>query len=1219
MKKRLLLSWMVVLFAICGVYAQYTTANLEAAGWTKVTSSSISSVGDNYYMLVDANSSNYVMSNDATHYRPCYKTLANPGVNPSFVWVLEGSENVFALKSYSTGSYFIQADGWNTSVTGATGSTTFTFVLNEGKYSLSANGRSDYVGHWNDSGAAVANDGENIAANKAVGNAPGFYLYSIHRNTYDAALIAARETATAGASETTPYDATSWIQNADWSGDWGGWARSGSWGNQQWGKKTLESWNATNVIVKQELRGVPNGKYRVTADLISGPGATKAAFVFGTGNAKVSSAVVSAEASANNYDTMSNEVAGNTLTADNVIVTGNTITLGFDQSTGWIVADNFKLYYLGEDISIYEIPLAEAKAAALGVDQSAPMNASVLSELKSVISTYGSKALAAYSTGAEVTTAISALNTAVANANASIAEYTLITDYLTDAKAKFAGDYSAVETAIADGTYTDSTDGKAAVKARRGVVATTGMTANKDLTGLIDNNSFETGNTNYWTTTASSDTGAKSTTGSYAMSNSDGSYLFNTWWQGTPITQNIGTLPAGAYELKGVVASNGGTIYITMNDKHEAYLETVDAAGVGIEFSYIFTLDAAQEVTIGVVGGDNGTHGAHKAYRADGYWFYKVDNFRLKYLGATAPENTIDGTYYLSIGENYLSRGGDSGTEAAMKAEANRLPVQIVTDKAGISTIQMIDTRKYLFYSTSEVYTDGTVPTPAKTHHKPYWKISAVSGGYQILNTESGKYLTTVEVNRDGETLVATCSDTPATWTFTEFAALDYSTLESEIASSKTHVFGFEDGEYAPYTNKDALPTLTLAEDLFNNKKAISQAQITTMVNTLHDAWTANVGEVNAISWKYADYTDDTDSQVPIGWTNGDGGSIRISANHTANSGLKQLEQYMCLNINTSTAAIYGETTGYTLPLKASTQYRLTFRYAGWGNTSGTPSIVIKDAEDNEIETEIFSTTTVLGNNTTSAWTFATMVFTTTAAGNYKVSFSKTGNRTAFGDITLVKAVANNYTIAEGDADAPTLDPLANVTLTRTLKGGQWNGFSVPFGFTVAGSALDGAEVKKFKSVTDNEIILENATEIVAGEPYLVKPAADVVNPTFNGVVVSNPAEAVHGEGSYKFAAHLYNTALATDGSVAYVSTTDSSIKKLTSGSIKGLRAIFNIPTGAEAKALVVDFGEGTTGILNVDAEGNIYEGQIYNLAGQRVNMTQKGLYIVNGKKVLIK
>lgn len=210
-------------------------------------------------------------------------------------------------------------------------------------------------------------------------------------------------------------------------------------------------------------------------------------------------------------------------------------------------------------------------------------------------------------------------------------------------------------------------------------------------------------------------------------------------------------------------------------------------------------------------------------------------------------------------------------------------------------------------------------------------------------------------------------------------------------------------------------------------------------------------------------------------------------------------------------------------------------------------------------------------------------------------------------------------TISENDAVAPAAYDFADVTLTRTLKGGQWNGFSVPFGFTVAGSALDGAQVKKFASVTNNEITLENATEIVAGEPYLVKPAADVVNPTFNGVKVTAATDVVKGTGDYKFASHLYNTALATDGSVAYVSTTDSSIKKLTSGSIKGLRAIFNIPTGAAAKALVVDFGEGTTGILNVDAEGNIYEGQIYNLSGQRVNMIQKGIYIVNGKKVLIK
>jgi len=255
-------------------------------------------------------------------------------------------------------------------------------------------------------------------------------------------------------------------------------------------------------------------------------------------------------------------------------------------------------------------------------------------------------------------------------------------------------------------------------------------------------------------------------------------------------------------------------------------------------------------------------------------------------------------------------------------------------------------------------------------------------------------------------------------------------------------------------------------------------------------------------------------------------------------------------------------------------------------------------------------------------WNDATLEFGVSETADITIGVKTNNSKSGWWSATrfrLVKLPIPDVAISEEAIVAPSPAVIANVTLTRTLKGGQWNGFSVPFGFTVAGSALDGAQVKKFSSVTGNEITLEDATEIVAGEPYLVKPTADVVNPTFNGVTVTAATDVVKGTGDYKFASHLYNTALATDGSVAYVSTTDSSIKKLTSGSIKGLRAIFNIPTGAEAKALVVDFGEGTTGILNVDAEGNIYEGQIYNLSGQRVNMIQKGIYIVNGKKVLIK
>lgn len=358
--KRKLLFLLCALLTSVGMWA-YTTTDLTNAGWTKITSSSITDVDNNFYVLVDANSSNYVVSCDATEFRPCYKTINDPVGNPSFVWVLDGDDNKFSMQSVATGAFFKQVSGWNTSMGYARDDgrevVTGEFTLSSGKYTLKCTqvtGNNNFIGHWNDDGAAVKEDGEDIAANKSSANAPGFYLYSIPRTQYLSSLITSRKTPVSTATRESPADVTSWIQNADWSGDWGGWESTiTSSGNMQWGQKTIESWNANNVILKQDLV-VPNGLYKFTGDVISGPGATKAAYLYATGDEKVSSSVVSAEASANNYTTMSNEVAGNTLTADNVLVSGNSITVGVDQSTGWIVADNFKLYYYGNAISYYD-------------------------------------------------------------------------------------------------------------------------------------------------------------------------------------------------------------------------------------------------------------------------------------------------------------------------------------------------------------------------------------------------------------------------------------------------------------------------------------------------------------------------------------------------------------------------------------------------------------------------------------------------------------------------------------------------------------------------------------------------------------------------------------------------------------------------------------------------------------------------------------------------
>ena len=419
MKKFLFLFFCTLLSTLIGVQKvqAYTVENLVEDGWTLVNSESVTGVDNNFYVLVDAYSSAYVMSAQADHFRPCYKTINSPLENPSFVWSLEGSDNSFKLKSAATGAYIKQASGWNTSVgypRDGRGVATCTFTLNGGKYDLKCIESNAMVGHWNDGTSGVAEDGENIAANKSTAAADGFFLYAKPKADYIAALAAARQTAVAEASQTNPVEVTSWIQNPDFSNDWGGWECTlSSSGNMQWGQKTLESWNASNVVVKQ-------------VDLISGNNDNKTAYVFAVGAGEVKSDPVSAVASAGNYNTMSAEVAGNTLTADNIVVTNGVLTVGFNQPSGWIVADNFKLYYMGEDMSIYVEAYHNALTTAQGVDQEAPMNAEVLTALQQALSDYAtvdetSKAALQEATGALGTAASDATNSIAAYAKAASA------------------------------------------------------------------------------------------------------------------------------------------------------------------------------------------------------------------------------------------------------------------------------------------------------------------------------------------------------------------------------------------------------------------------------------------------------------------------------------------------------------------------------------------------------------------------------------------------------------------------------------------------------------------------------------------------------------------------------------------------------------------------------------------------------------------------------
>ena len=120
--------------------------------------------------------------------------------------------------------------------------------------------------------------------------------------------------------------------------------------------------------------------------------------------------------------------------------------------------------------------------------------------------------------------------------------------------------------------------------------------------------------------------------------NGVGDYCFNSYWEGKPLTQEIGLLPAGTYELSALVTtgngSSTGTVYLNAGSAHSTgYARKSANTNFYHREKLVFTLSSAQNVTIGIRGGSDPAEGAAKgAWNENGYWWYKCDDFQLKYV-----------------------------------------------------------------------------------------------------------------------------------------------------------------------------------------------------------------------------------------------------------------------------------------------------------------------------------------------------------------------------------------------------------------------------------------------------------------------------------------------------------------------------------------------------------------------------------------------------------
>lgn len=201
-----------------------------------------------------------------------------------------------------------------------------------------------------------------------------------------------------------------------------------------------------------------------------------------------------------------------------------------------------------------------------------------------------------------------------------------------------------------------------------------------------------------------------------------------------------------------------------------------------------------------------------------------------------------------------------------------------------------------------------------------------------------------------------------------------------------------------------------------------------------------------------------------------------------------------------------------------------------------------------------------------------------------------------------------------------------DLKLIRTFKGGIWNTACLPFKSNYAVwhySNIEGLteslnpDFRLFQNKIDNSLHFVSTGDISGGTPYLLKIDRDLVNPIFHNVVITTSTPSTVTDDNYSFVGTFGPTALKTDGTNVFLGTDNVLYKPAAdSNTLKGIRAYFEIPASSAPARISIDDGDDATGIKTLKHD-NL--NKVYNLHGQQVSRTAKGLYIINGKKIILK
>lgn len=523
---------------------------------------------------------------------------------------------------------------------------------------------------------------------------------------------------------------------------------------------------------------------------------------------------------------------------------------------------------------------------------------------------------------------------------------------------------------------------------------------------------------------------------------------------------------------------------------------------------------------------------------------------------------------------------------------------RLVVDNPKYSSNGPIQISKLVYYASSDPTKTPTSLSFGDNADKTFWKgdkegttftqtatLTPAVEGAKITYSSSDENVAVVDAN-SGEVLVSTDNAGKATITAT-------------YAGDDTHV-----GSTATYN----ITVEFLYQNLAELKAAYSNADINAAVR-LTDAQVTNVDGLNH-------FMQDATGAVDV-WNKdfnyavGDKLNGIANVTYKLNKGLPEITAFAPIGGITKTTDALPTPTVVTIT--DATKDENICKYIVIKNVSITPSsktgnATAKDKDGNTIA--VFKSKQ------------------TYVAGDYDLMGNPSVYVTTGAKEMVFSSYAPDFTIDEtADANAITAGENATVTISRTFNANAWNTLVLPFDVSANDLPDKFGHDAKFATYTGTSknndgtytLNFKSTSTLTANTPVFVWGANDGVY-EFSGVkVVKADPASTPSNAAFSFTGSYDKTTLKAGD--WFISSDNKFYRALDTETMKPLRAVFRPVTAAAAKGLSfsIDGGE-ATGISAITADGSIVvndNAPMYNLAGQRVNDSYKGVVIQNGKKFI--